>query len=195
MGLTGLVLAGGQSRRMGRDKALLDVGGVPMIRRVLDALRSVCVDVIIVTKMPETYHDFGARVVADEHPQQAPLAGLCTGLGAAATPWVFAAACDLPMLSAAAVRHLAALAPGYDAVVPYVEGRWHPLHAVYATTVRAVFESRLRAGALTLTDALGALRVRAVDAGELAASDPGLPTLRNINTDLEYRALVARQAR
>jgi molybdopterin-guanine dinucleotide biosynthesis protein A len=195
MEMTGIVLAGGQSRRMGRDKALLEVGGVPMIRRVVETLRSVCVDVLIVTKTPETYADLDVRVVADAYPQQAPLAGLCTGLGLAATPWVFAAACDLPMLSAAAVRRLAALAPGYDAVVPRLRGRWHPLHAVYATAVRAEFERRLRAGTLALVDALRGLRVCAVGARLLEEVDPGLCTLRNINTEADYRAVLAQPPR
>ncbi|MDR7418605.1 MAG: molybdenum cofactor guanylyltransferase [Armatimonadota bacterium] len=192
MELTGLVLAGGESRRMGRDKALLDVGGVPMIRRVLEALRPVCGDLVIVTKTPGAYNDLRARVVIDDEPTQAPLIGLRAGLAAVATPWAFAAACDLPRLSTAAVRYLAGLAPGYDAVVPHVGGRWHPLHAVYATKARPVFEQRVREGMLTLAGTLAALRVRKVEAEELAAVDPDLDTLWNVNTESDYRALLER---
>lgn len=187
--LTGIVLAGGRSRRMGRDKAFLDVGGVPMIRRVLDALASVCAEVLIVTKTPQAYEHLGVRVAHDDDPRQAALVGLCAGLRAAQTPVAFAAGCDLPFLSPAAVRYLAGLLPGWEAVVPRVEGRWHPLHAIYAAAATPGIEAALAASELRLGAALARLRVREVGTDDLAVVAPGLETLRNVNTEAEYRLL------
>jgi molybdopterin-guanine dinucleotide biosynthesis protein A len=189
--LTGVVLAGGRSRRMGADKALLDLGGAPMIRRVLDALAASCAHVLIVAKDAQAYAALGVPVVIDVVPDQAPLVGLCAGLRAATTPWVFAAACDLPFLSPAAVRLLADAAEGHDAAVPYVDGRWHPLHAVYVTAAVGPLEARWREGTRALHTAVAGLRVRPVSASDLAALDAGLRTLRNVNTPAEYRAVCA----
>jgi molybdopterin-guanine dinucleotide biosynthesis protein A len=180
---------------MGQDKAFLDLVGRPMIERVLDALRPVCHEVLIVAKAPALYRGLGARVVEDEAPEQAALIGLCSGLRAAATVHVFAAACDLPFLSPVVVSWMCGLASGVDAVVPRVDGRWHPLHAVYARSALPALEARRRAGAWALAGALEALRVRPVEAQELEVIDPARRSIDNINTMAEYMALVARRAR
>ncbi len=188
-GITGVVLAGGESRRMGTDKAFVEIEGVPMIQRVLHALSACCSEVLIVAKEPSAYEHLSVRVVPDRFALQAPLVGVCSGLQAAATPWAFVVACDMPYLSPDAVRLLAGLAKGYDAAVPRVEGRWHPLHAVYATATLPLFEAHLAAGERRMWAAVEALRVRQVTAAELEAVDPGLRTLHNVNTAQVYRRL------
>lgn len=180
-GLSGVVLAGGKSRRLGTDKAFVEVEGVPMIRRVLEALRACCADVVIVARDTARYQGLDARLMADAWPIQAPLVGVCSGLRAIRTPWVFVAACDLPFLSPDAVRLLARLAAGSDAAVPHTDGRWHPLHAVYAAAAGPVLEARLEQGTWSMMDALKALRVRPVTEEELEAADPTLRTLHNVN--------------
>ncbi len=180
--LTGIALAGGGSRRMGTNKAFIEIEGAPMIEHVLRALAACCAEVLIVTKDPAAYAHLRVRVVTDERSIQAPLVGLCSGLRDARTPWVFVAACDLPFLSSEAVRLLAELAAGHDAAAPYVEGRWHPLHAVYATAALDALERTLASGVKRMVTALEAIRVRAVSAGELQRADPTMRTLQNINT-------------
>jgi molybdopterin-guanine dinucleotide biosynthesis protein A len=173
---------------MGTDKALLPIGELPMIDRVLAALRAACADVVVVAKMPAAgaYARVGARIVDDGVEEQAPLVGLRAGLRALGTAWAFVASCDLPFLSPRAIRLLADLAPGYDAAAPRVDGRWHPLHAVYAATALGTVERVIQSGERRMTAALGLLRVRAVTEVELRAVDPALDTLRNINTPQEY---------
>lgn len=189
VGLTGVVLAGGESSRMGADKAFVEVDGVPMIRRVLRALSACCSEVLVVAKEPAVYEQLNVRVVPDRSSVQAPLVGVCSGLGTATTTWAFVAACDMPYLSPDAVRFLAGLAEGFEAVVPRVEGRWHPLHAVYATAALPSLDALLASGERRMWAALEVLRVRQVTAAELVAVDPELRTLRNINTAQEYRRL------
>ena len=184
--LTGIVLAGGQSRRMGTNKAFVEIDGVTMIQRVLRALAACCAEVLVVTKDPEAYGHMAVRVVADEQPVQTPLVGVCSGLRATATPWAFVAACDLPFLSPEAVRLIAGLAAGFEAAVPRVDGLWHPLHAVYAAEALPALEARLASGVKRMSAALEAIRVRPVSAGELARADPALRTLHNINTAEEH---------
>ncbi|MDR7520375.1 MAG: molybdenum cofactor guanylyltransferase [Armatimonadota bacterium] len=179
--LTGVVLAGGQSRRLGTDKAFIEVEGVPMIGRVLGALWACCADVVIVAKDPARYQGLDARLIPDAWPAQAPLVGVCSGLRAMETPWGFVAACDLPFLSPDAVRLLARLAVGSDAAVPRVDGRWHPLHAVYRAAVAPLLEAHMEQGTRSMIDALKALRVRPVTEEELRAVDATLRTLHNVN--------------
>lgn len=187
--VTGVVLAGGDSHRMGRDKAFLQIGGVPLVQHVIEALRAACTDVLVVTKTPLRYAPLGVRVVTDADPRRAALVGICTGLRAVATPLAFVAACDLPHLSTDAVAWMTSLARGYDAVVPWARGRWHPLHAVYATSALAALERRLAVGGFRMSEVLGELRVRRIEEAELAVLSPGLETLRNINTPDDYRRL------
>lgn len=180
--LTGVILAGGESRRMGTDKAFFEVDGVPMITRVVETLRQTCLEVVVVAKAACAYSGLGARVVIDAEPFQAPLVGVCSGLRAVLTPWAFVAACDLPYLAPEAVRLLARLARGHDAAVPLVGGLWHPLHAIYSAGSVSVLEARLAQGTRRMVSALEALRVRPVGEEELARADPSLRTLCNVNT-------------
>lgn len=180
--LSGVVLAGGESRRMGTNKAFFEVDGSPMIARVVAALRQACSEVIVVAKETGPYAGLGARVVTDTTPFQAPLVGVCSGLREVTTPWAFVAACDLPYLAPEAIRLLALMARGHDAAVPFVDGVWHPLHAVYSTESGLALEAQLAAGVRRMTAALEALRVRQVGEDELREADPSLRTLCNVNT-------------
>jgi molybdopterin-guanine dinucleotide biosynthesis protein A len=170
---------------MGTNKAFVEVDGVPMIRRVLRVLTSCCTEVFIITKDPLIYAHLGVPVVADEDEMQTPLAGVTTGLRAAQTPRAFVAACDLPFLSPEAVRLMADFAEGHDAAVPHVDGRWHALHAVYATSAAPALDRLLASGVKRMITGLEALRVRRVTADELRRADPTLCTLENINTPRE----------
>jgi molybdopterin-guanine dinucleotide biosynthesis protein A len=90
------------------------------------------------------------------------------------------------------VRLLADLAPGYDATVPLVDDRWHPLHAVYAAAAAEVVGRVIQGGEWRMTELLARLRVRAVTGAELRTVDPTLETIRNINTPEEYAAAAER---
>jgi molybdopterin-guanine dinucleotide biosynthesis protein A len=140
--VTALILAGGQSSRMGRDKALISVEGVPLIRRVYDAADR-CVDsVCVVTPWPGRYQfvlpaecQFIQEVPAPEGGSAGPLVGFVQGLGQAATDWVLLLACDLPRLRAevlqAAIATLPHASPDTVAVLPRSEKGWEPLCGFY----------------------------------------------------------------
>ena len=131
-GATGLILAGGRSSRMGRGKLTLEVGGVPMVERVRDALAPYCREIILVGDGPTVLA--GVRKVHDVRAGRAgPLAGLEAGLGAASSPAVFAAAGDMPFVPRELVGFLLdrLRSRGLRAVVPRHGGRVHPLCAAY----------------------------------------------------------------
>jgi molybdopterin-guanine dinucleotide biosynthesis protein A len=185
--LTGLVLAGGRSRRFGADKARHEVAGRAMIERVAEAVAAVVDDVLISVRVEESFDLPTARHVVDRYKDAGPLAGLHAGLVAAETPWVLAVACDLPFITPAALRALAAACgPDTAAVVARTpDGRRHPLCACYHQRIVPVIEAHLAAGRLALHALLDRL-------DHVAYVDLPAGPLKNVNTlsDLEDQASV-----
>ena len=151
---TGLILAGGHSRRFGEDKARFEVGGKAMIERVAAVVAVVAEPVLI--SIGEAGNEFvGLRnvgYVADHYKDAGPLAGLHAGLREAQTPWLLAIACDMPMLDAETLRTLlAARTPAVDAVVAQTpDGKRHPLCACYHTRTLPVVTQQLATGSRAL---------------------------------------------
>jgi len=185
--LTGLVLAGGQGCRLGKNKALLEWEGEPLVRLIARRLQTVCERVLVVTPFAEVAAAAGVPAVKDEPPDSGPLGGLWAGLQAAETEYCAVTACDLPFFNPELVAYLATLAAGYEAVVPYVNGSWQPLPALYARTCAKVAEELLAQRKLALRALLDQVRVRQVDEAELRRLDPELTSFRNLNTWEDYR--------
>ena len=188
--LTGIVLAGGQSSRMGRDKAGLPWGDSTLLRTVLDRLAPVCAELIVVSNTPRPELDgLGVRLTADAFLGCGPLGGIHAGLTAASNPYSFVTACDMPFLNTDAVAHIAASAAGgFDAAVPWIDGYYHPLHAVYRVSCLPLIERMLAEGNYRVLDFYPAIRLRRVTEDEIARFDPALATLRNINTPEDLAA-------
>jgi molybdopterin-guanine dinucleotide biosynthesis protein A len=188
--MTGIVLAGGMSRRMGRDKALLTVGGETLLARVATRIRPVVAEVIIVGPASRQEQVPWARVVSDIYPA-GPLSGIATGLRAASHPYAFVAACDMPYLNGALIDYLLHLAKQEqsDAVVPKLTGRPEPLHAVYGRTALPTIEAHLtsrRSEDLKVHLTFNDMQVRWVEEPELRRFDPDLLSFRNINTPADW---------
>jgi molybdopterin-guanine dinucleotide biosynthesis protein A len=182
--LTGVVLAGGQSRRMGRNKAFLPVGSQTLVEVVLAHLRAACNAVLLVTNAPEMYDRFGVRTVRDALPSGQSLVGIYTGILSARGP-AFVCACDMPFLKPALIRHMASLSPTADVVLPRHDGTYEPLHAVYTQAcldpIRRCVERQGRN-----TDFLPEVRVRAIEPPEIRGFDPDMRSFLNLNTPEEY---------
>jgi molybdopterin-guanine dinucleotide biosynthesis protein A len=116
--VSGIILAGGASQRMGRDKALIDFGGAPLIARVIERVQPLCAEVMIVANERDAYAPFGVPVIGDVYPGKGSLGGIFSGLQAARESHALAVACDMPFLNAALLRYLIALAPSFDVVIP-----------------------------------------------------------------------------
>lgn len=134
MSVRPVVMAGGKSSRMGRDKAMLDFDGQKMIERTLAVLKAVLpLRPLIVTNSPELYEGLEADVVTDIIKDSGPLAGIHTALGLAGSPYIFVVACDMPMLSAPFMRAMLEEFDGSDVVIPVEsETKNHPLHSIYS---------------------------------------------------------------
>ena len=197
--LDGIVLAGGQSRRLGIDKALLSLGGAPLLQTVVQRVSQVCPRVIVAVDRPGRYRRLGlaARFVADASPGLGPLAGLQSGLRACSTGHALVVACDLPFLNVELLRYMVGLPRSYQALLPRSDGRDHPLHAVYARSCLPEVDALLAAGGGSMKHLLDRLDVRRLDDRDLRRIDPDGLSLLNLNEepDLERaRSLWERQA-
>lgn len=162
MTLTGLVLAGGRGRRMGADKARLVVDGQTLVRRVATRLATGCQEVLVASGDGRRLGELPWRQIADAVAGTGPLGGIVAGLEAARTPLVAVVAVDLPSVDPDVLRRLADVIGDDDAAVPVVDGRWQPLHAVFAVGAAATLRAELEAGERAVHRAIRTLRVRTV---------------------------------
>jgi molybdopterin-guanine dinucleotide biosynthesis protein A len=202
----GIVLAGGRSSRMGAPKAALEWHGSTLLRRTVGILARATGGPVIVVRAPgQALPDLAgqAEIVDDPAEGLGPVQGLAAGLAAVATraDAAFVCATDLPFLHPAFVRRvLRARAGGADVVLPVARGYPQPLAAAYAATLapvaaRLVARGTLRLGSLFEECAVARLDEAVLCADpELAAADPGLDSLVNVNEPGEYRAARARPA-
>ncbi len=186
------VLAGGQSQRMGRDKAFLEIGGRRVIERVLDAVRPLTDDLFISTNSPEQYQEFDLRMVADIYPDKAALGGIYSAIHAAHHASVLIVACDMPFLNVKLLQHLIDLAPLADVVVPMIDPpQPETLHAVYGKTCLPAIEPRLLANRLRIVGFFDDVTVHYLNKDEVVRLDPNLYSFINMNTPSEWQAVQA----
>jgi molybdenum cofactor guanylyltransferase len=190
----GIVLCGGQSKRMGRPKAWLPFAGELMLPRVVRLLGEVVQPIVVVAAPEQEVPPLPPQIqiVRDEEKGRGPLQGLLAGLTAldGRADAAYLSSCDVPFLQPAFVRRLIELLGVHSVCVPRVGEYHHPLAAVYrldvaATVKRLLAENRLRSFFL-----IEAVVTRVVEACELQDVDPRFQTLRNLNTPEEYEAAV-----
>ncbi|MFZ5916893.1 MAG: molybdenum cofactor guanylyltransferase [Chloroflexota bacterium] len=193
--VSGVVLAGGQSRRMGRNKAFVEIGGQSIIERVLERISAVCQEVILVTNTPDEFVHLHYPSVPDILPGKGSLGGVYSGLKAASHPYALTVACDMPFLNVALLRYLILIAPGYDVIVPRTEQGSETLHAVYGQNCLPAMEQSLRQNMLRVNAFYPQVRVRYVDTDEIDLLDPQHLSLFNVNSpdDLAWAQKMAQQ--
>jgi molybdopterin-guanine dinucleotide biosynthesis protein A len=194
--MTSIVLAGGKSLRLGRNKALEEIGGQSLIERVIERLSSLGNEIIVVTSSSDQLPDLGVKIVVDVYPGKSALGGIYSGLRAASSFHSLVVACDMPFLNIALLRHLMESSPGFDIVIPRVAGNVESLHAVYSKNCLTPIEAMLHESRLRITDLFHAARVRYVEEAEIEKFDPERLSFFNINSeaDLERaRALLEKE--
>jgi molybdopterin-guanine dinucleotide biosynthesis protein A len=185
--MTGIVLSGGENRRMGRDKAFLKLDGVPLIEHVLRTLRGIFPKTIIVTNTPSAYTLYDTVVITDAVDKRGPLTGIYSGLLHSTDEHNFVVACDMPFLNPGLISYMAGLVQGYDIVVPKVAGRVEPLHAIYSKGLLPLIERRLHQDARQIQGIFNEARVLYVTESEIVRYDPEKRSLKNLNTPEEYK--------
>jgi molybdenum cofactor guanylyltransferase len=194
--IAGFLLAGGQSSRMGRDKALLEFDGEPLLLRTARLIESAVGSAAVIAD-PKAYAALGVRAVADDFPGAGPLGAIATALRASQAPWNLVVACDLPYLKKEWLEHLIAraLASRADVVAPMNERGPEPLCAVYHKSAESAIRAALARGTRKVIEALRALRVDSIEPAEWKAFDPDGMLFKNMNSPADYEEAAARLSR
>ena len=196
---TGVLLVGGESRRMGTNKAFLKIEGQTLLERNLQVLDKVCAEVFISCRESTMYQDYGFKTIPDLIKGQGPMAGLYAALQQAKYDYMFIAACDMPFLNAEAIICLHGFCEDYDIVLPSVSGKIHTLHAFYHKRILPFIEMDLKANMLSINRAifggsLNELKKRVI-AIEKEIVDPRMQSIfiksvANVNTPQEWESMV-----
>ncbi len=194
MSVSGIVLAGGLSRRLGRDKAVEPIGSEPLVARVIGRLDTLTDETVVVVNSKARGDELplppSAATVVDIYPDSGSLGGIYTGLTAAGNDWGIVVACDMPFLNTELLAYMLTLRQGYDAVVPVLSGYPEPTHAVYSKFCLPQIECRLKAGQLKISGFFDDIRVRFVSEQEVDALDAERLSFFNVNTPEDLKRAV-----
>ena len=187
--LTVCIQAGGQSSRMGEDKALKPFLGRPLIQRVVERLSPIADELIVTTNRPNDYGFLDLPLVPDLKPGRGALGGLYTAIAAASHPTVAVVACDMPFASANLLEAESSmlLEEEVDVVIPISEEGYEPLHAVYRReTCLPTIESAIEADQWKVIAWFPQVKVRVLTADEIKHYDPSGLAFWNVNTPEEF---------
>ena len=197
MMMTSIVLAGGRSSRLGKDKHTEVVAGKSLIERTIGHLRPLSTEILIVISHRQSASSFSpyaeARTVVDVYPGRGSLGGIYTGLMHSTSFHNLAVACDMPFLNPDLLRYMIDLSADFDVVMPRIDDLVEPLHAVYTKNCLPPMESQFKQDNLKITGFLDSVKVRYVEKDEIDRFDPEHLSFFNVNTqaDLERARVLA----
>jgi len=181
---TAIILAGGKSTRMGRDKALLPIGGRPMIEGIIEQLRTVFSEVIISAADDSKYSFKGVTVIPDEVADEGPFQGIICAMRRARFPVCLVISCDIPEVPVRLVRRMIALAHNADGAVPVRDGYPEPMFAVYSKKLLPLMERSFAVGNRKLQNIYGDCALEFI---------PIVEPIENINDEKRYQAYLKRR--
>jgi len=197
-GISALILAGGRSIRMGQDKAWLELGGMPLVEHTSRRVLPLVDELIFSTNRPEPFEPLlkrlplPAQLVEDETSGAGPLAGMAAGLRVARFDLVLVLAVDMPFVQLGLLKHMAAVAADYQAVVPELHSPVsdelvaEPLHAFYRRSCLAAISARIQAGHRRVVSFLSEVRTYRMISAEISRFDPEFISFRNLNTPEDW---------
>ena len=187
--LTVCIQAGGQSSRMGEDKALKIFLGRPLIQRVADRLTPIADEIIVTTNRPDDYRFLNLRLFSDIKPERGALGGLYTAIASATQPIVAVVACDMPFASPRLIETMSRLLveEEADVVIAKSEGGYEPLHAVYRREAcLPAIEKSIDADQWKVIAWFPQVKVRVLTMEEIKSADPDGLAFWNVNTPEEF---------
>lgn len=195
MTVTGIVLCGGRSTRMGADKGSLPFGDETLLQRAVRVVGEVADEVIVVGRSDQGLAGgLPARVILDPVEDLGPLAGLAAGLSASTTELNLVVACDMPLVRSSVLRRLIALCEDADLCVAVVDGRASPLCGVYRSSVAVMAQELLDGGERRVMALLDRVQTKRVEAAMFRDLDPDLESFVSCNTPEELEAVRTRTA-
>jgi molybdopterin-guanine dinucleotide biosynthesis protein A len=174
--MSGIILCGGKSIRMGEHKAFLQIEGVPIISRIYDLFKELFQEVIIVTNHREFFRNFDSKICEDLIPDKGALGGLYTGIFFSSFRYSFCVACDMPFIKKSLVQYL-------------TKDGFQPLHAIYSKNCLYPIKKIIEDGGYKIIDFYRMARVRIVEEDGFLCLDPFRESFINVNTPEELLSL------
>lgn len=187
--VTAVVLAGGASSRMGQNKALLKLGNKTMIERIIDPLREVFQEIIIITDQPSDYLFLkNVRMTGDVllTAKKNSLLGIYSGLMTSSNPYIFTIACDMPFVNIPLIEYMIQQLTDEDIIIPYVEPHYEPLHGIYSRSCIPCIKEMLDKGNYKITTLLNSAIIKRIMKDEITQLDPLMRCFINVNNYEEY---------
>jgi molybdenum cofactor guanylyltransferase len=188
-----IVLAGGKSKRLGRNKVAETIGSKSLLERVVSCLTPLNAEIIVVaareSSLPELTNYSRVKFVEDIYPGKGTIGGIYTGLATSETFYNLVVACDMPFLKLDLVRYMVSQAEGYDVVIPKTNNQiLEPLHAIYSRNCLSYLEFLIKQGRLSVLELFPMVRVKYIEEIEIQKFDPEHVSFFNINTETDLRA-------
>jgi len=187
--MTGIILAGGRSKRMGENKAFIDAAGIPLFERVYRVFEEIFSEIIIVTNDTRPFKRYEARLQKDVILNKGALGGLYTGLLHSSSYHTFCSACDMPLLNPLLIKYMTKEKDDYDVIVPKTPDGLHPLHAIYSKQCLIPIKHLLNRDDLKIVNFFRHVRVRYIEEMEIREFDPHMMSIINVNTGEEMEAV------
>lgn len=191
--LTGIILSGGKSIRMGENKAFIEIEGVPIIHRIHTLFRNLFLETIIVTNQKDLFSNLESRIYNDLLPQRGALGGLYTGLFFSSLQYSFCVACDMPFLKEKVIEYLIKDIEGYDVIVPRTTDGLQPLHAIYSKNCLGPIKKVIEQEKFKIIDIYPMVNVKIIEDEEFKYLDPMGESFININTPEELLYIMKRR--
>lgn len=193
--VTGLILCGGKSKRMGRPKAFLPYGGRTIVEHLVDRFTKLFDEVFLVANEPDAFSQMTVDVVKDILPNRGPVCGILSGLLVAKHEHVFVAACDMPLIDKKLVREMSRQRRDYDVVVLGHDGEVEPLLGFYSKSCVKPLEDTLFSGKSAVHEVLTGVSAKVFDYKQMVNSSEQMPAYFNVNTPLDYSELLSNTTR
>lgn len=190
LNFSGIILSGGKSLRMGKDKAFIEIEGIPMIERTLNLFKRIFNEILIITNNKNQFFHFNkVKVYDDLIPSKGALGGLYTGLFYSSYDYAFCVGCDMPFLNESIIKFLIQKINNEDIIVPKTKGGLEPLHAIYSKRCLSTIKEMIQQGKSRIIDVYPFLNVKIIEEKEFIDLDPERKSFLNINTPEELEQI------
>lgn len=187
---TGIILSGGKSLRMGKNKAFIEIEGLPMIERILNLFKKIFNEILVITNDKNQFvHLDNVKIFNDLIPYKGALGGLYTGLFYSSYEYSFCVGCDMPFLNESLIKFLIKKINGEDIIVPKTEKGLEPLHAIYSKRCLSIIKNMIDSGKSRIIDIYPLLKIKIIEEREFIDLDPEKKSFLNINTPEELEQI------
>jgi len=188
--ITGIILSGGKSIRMGENKAFIEIEGVPIIHTIYTLFKDLFQEVIIVANQKELFSNFNSKIYSDLLPNKGVLGGLYTGLFYSTFNYSFCVACDMPFIKISLVQYLIQRIKDEDVIVPRTKDGLQPLHAFYSKNCLDPIKKIIEQGKYKVIDFYSMVNVKIVEENDFVSLDPFMESFINVNTPEELLSVI-----